>query len=269
MFVSFQPAGRQLASAVGAVTQGWSVVSTSWSEDEVRSLLALDGEARVRQATVVVGAGFSPGLSAVLASHGAGSLDEVDEIHVTRVGTAGPADARRRHSSLSEESVDWLDGEWVRRRGGSGRQLSYFPDPIGPRDCYRAGLVDSLLLRRSFPGASRLTARLAATRRDRVTCRLPMMRPPHADGGPGALRVELWGSRGASRDAVVVGVGGSPGELCAMVAAETASLVASPARFDVARWWGSWGLSEVVDATALLRLLRTQGATFGQFHGSD
>ena len=147
VLVSFQPAGSQAKSAAGAVSRGWSVISTSWSEPDVRALLGLDEEARQRKVAVVVGAGFSPGLGALLASHGAKSLDLVDEIHLTRAGSAGPADARCYHAALSERSLDWFDGSWLRRPGGSGRQLSYFPEPIGPRDCYRAGLVDSLLLR--------------------------------------------------------------------------------------------------------------------------
>jgi len=49
------------------------------------------------------------------------------------------------------------------------------------------------LLHQSFPEASRITARRSATRRDRGTARLPMLRPPHAEGGVGALRVEVRG----------------------------------------------------------------------------
>lgn len=274
VLVSFQPAGCQAKSAAGAVSRGWSVISTSWSEPDVRALLGLDEEARQRKVAVVVGAGFSPGLGALLASHGAKSLDLVDEIHLTRAGSAGPADARCYHAALSERSLDWFDGSWLRRPGGSGRQLSYFPEPIGPRDCYRAGLVDSLLLRRSFPEASRLTARLAATRRDRVTSRLPMLRSPHPDGGPGAVRVELWGLRGSARDALVVGVGGSPAEICATVVCEVARRLRQSRwdcfkRRETPEWVGSHGLAELGESTDFLRSLAAGGVGFREFHGSD
>ena len=269
VLVSFQPAGSQARSAAWAVSRGWSVISTSWAENDVRALLALDGAARQRNVAVVVGAGFSPGLGALLASHGAKSFDVVDEIYLTRAGCAGPADARCYHAALSEESLDWLDGSWVRRPGGSGRHLSYFPEPIGPRDCYRAGLVDGLLLRRRFPTAARLTARLAATRRDRVTSRLPMLRPPHADGGPGAVRVELWGLMGAAREAIVIGVGGSPAEICASVVAEVTNRLPAAVESQLPEWIGCHSLADLADSTAFLRSLVARGVEFREFHGSD
>ncbi|MBW3669758.1 MAG: NAD-binding protein, partial [Actinobacteria bacterium] len=167
------------------------VVSVSDDVDEVRDLLALDTEARERGLSVVVGAGFSPGLTCLLARHAAAGFDDVDELHVAKSGTAGPACAARHHRALTQSAVDWRDGAWVRRRGGSGRELCWFPDPIGPQDCYRAGLPDALLLAPAFPGVARVTARVSATRRDRLTARLPMLRPPHPEGLVGAVRVEV------------------------------------------------------------------------------
>ena len=83
-------------------------------------------------------------------------------------------------------------------RRGRGRELSFFPDPIGGADCYRASLPDGLLLVPAFPGVERVTARLAATRRDRFTASLPMLRRPHTEGRIGGLRVE--GAGPAQRD---------------------------------------------------------------------
>src|SRR5690606_16774886 len=111
---------------------------------------------------------MSPGLSCLLVRHAAGTLDQVDEIHVSRHGAAGPACARQRLRALRGTAVDWRDGAWVRRPGFSGRELSWFPDPIGARDCYRADLAEPALLVPSFPGVQRVTARLAASRRDRA-----------------------------------------------------------------------------------------------------
>ena len=78
-------------------------------------------------------------------------------------------------------------------RGGSGRELVWFPDPVGAADCYRAGLADPVLLHRAFPDVARIESRQAATRRDRLTSRLPMLRPPHAEGLVGAVSVEVRG----------------------------------------------------------------------------
>ena len=120
---------------------------------------------------------MSPGLSGLLARHLAGQLASVDEIHVAIHGTAGPACARSYHRSLSRRSMAWHDGEWVDHLGGSGRELCWFPEPVGAKDCYRADIADPLLLHTAFPDAvSRISARRSARRRDRFTARLPMLR---------------------------------------------------------------------------------------------
>ena len=197
-----------------------------------------------RGVAVAVGAGFSPGFSCLLAVHAAELLERVTEVHVARVGTGGPACARQHHRALGGEAVDWRDGEWQRRSAGSGRELCWFPDPVGGRDCYRAALPDPLLLVGVFPGVDRVTARLAATRRDRLTSRLPMLRPPHADGGPGAVRVEVRGEQaGGGTATIVYGAMEVPSMATAAVAAVAAEVLAS----GQARRSGAAGLGELLD----------------------
>ena len=48
--------------------------------------------------------------------------------------------------SMKRPSIEWCDGQWVRRPGGSGRELVWFPEPIAGADCYRAALPDPILL---------------------------------------------------------------------------------------------------------------------------
>ena len=90
-------------------------------------------------------------------------------------------------------------------------------DRFRPR--FQAALPDALLLHRAFPGARRITARLAATRRDRLSAPLPMLRAPHPDGGPGAVRVEVWGRRDGASEVTIYGTMGSPADIAATVAA--------------------------------------------------
>ncbi|HEY4378223.1 MAG TPA: Gfo/Idh/MocA family oxidoreductase, partial [Acidimicrobiales bacterium] len=175
-----------VADARALVAQGVAVVSCSDAVEDVEALLDLGPEAEARGTTVVIGAAFSPGLTCVLAALSATRLDVIEEIHVARIGTGGPACARQHHRSLGGVALDWRDGGWVRRPAGSGRELCWFPDPVGAQDCYRASLPDALLLAPTFPAARRITARVGATRRDRVTARLPMLRPPHPEGTIGA-----------------------------------------------------------------------------------
>ena len=196
-----------------------------------------------------------PGLTCLLARLGASEFDAVDEIHVAKVGTGGPACARQHHRALSSLAIDWRDGRWTRRAGGSGRELCWFPDPVAGRDCYRAALPDALLLVPAFPGVDRVTARMAATRRDRLTAPLPMMRRPHPEGGVGAVRVELRGWREGERHVVVLGSQAKPAHGAAVVAAATALHLVGrevPA--------GAAGLASIPDPDRLLLRGRRLGA---------
>lgn len=196
------------------------VVSVSDDPDDVRELLHLHEYARSHGVRLAVGAALSPGLTGVLARHLGDRLAQVDEIHVAMHGTAGPACARQHHDSLGATSHGWHDGDWIDRPGGSGRELCWFPDPIGPADCYRAGLADPITLHSAFPEVERISARVSATRRDRLTARLPMLSPPHAQGDRGGVRVEV---RGADADGArvthVLGTVGRVGDLGGTVAA--------------------------------------------------
>ena len=168
-------------------------MSTSGDLGDVRELLDLDERPARAGATLVVGAAVSPGLSGLLARHLRRALAGCDELHVAVHGTAGPACAREHHRALRGWAVGWHDDHWIERPAGSGRELCWFPEPVGARDCYRAEMPDPWLLHRSFPDVDRISARVSATRRDRFTARLPMLSPPHREGGVGALRVEVRG----------------------------------------------------------------------------
>ena len=193
------------------------VVTVGDTREDTRRLLDVAVPAG---STVVVGAAVSPGLSGLIVRHLADQLATADEIHVAVHGTAGPACAREHHRSLSGLSPGWHDGEWVDHVGGSGRELCWFPEPVGAKDCYRASMAGPLLLHRTFPEVERISARRSARRRDRFTAWLPMLSPPHDEGGIGALRVEVRGSDAAGgRRCLVAGVA----ELIGTAAAATAS----------------------------------------------
>lgn len=257
------PSGQHLELARAFIERGVGVVSTSDNVDEVRDLLALDPWCRDRGVTTVVGAAFSPGYSCLLVRHAATGFDQVDEVHVAKVGTGGPACARQHHRALGGIGLDWRDGDWLERPGGSGRELCWFPDPVGGADCYRAALPDALLVKPAFPAAERITARLAATRRDRLTARLPMMRRPHPEGGPGALRVEVRGRRGDVREVSILGAMDRPAVAAGAVAA-VATLWVGEGRITA----GSAGLAALDDGVAFLAELARRGVRAAVFEGS-
>src|SRR5215207_170093 len=122
------PAGSHAERAAGLARRGIAVVSTSDAVTDVRALLDLDAEATERGVAVLAGAAFAPGLTCLLAAHAATMFDQVDEVHVARAGTGGPACARQHHAALSGAALDWRDGGWMHRTAGSGRELCWFPD---------------------------------------------------------------------------------------------------------------------------------------------
>ena len=215
--------------AAELVRAGTRVVSTSGGLDDVRAMLDLDDEARRSGATLVVGAAVSPGLSGLLARQLVERLAGCDELHVALHGTAGPACAREHHDALRGWAVGWHDDGWIERTpAGSGRELCWFPEPVGARDCYRAEVPDPVLLRRAFGEVGRISARVSATRRDRLTARLPMLSPPHREGGIGALRVEARGhDESGARVTLILGIAELIGTAAAAVAAAFVDFVAS------------------------------------------
>lgn len=208
------------------VAQGVSVVSASDNLADVLALTDLDAIAKTNNAVVVAGAACSPGMSGLLVRHMARAFESIDEVHTAVHGTGGPMCARQHHDSLGGISVGWHDGEWLQRPAGSGRELCWFPDPVGARDCYRFASPEPVLMQRMAPELHRITARISATRRDRLTARLPMLRKPHAEGLEGALRVEVRGVRNGKRHVEIVGIVDRVATVAGTVAAHTAHALA-------------------------------------------
>lgn len=205
------------------IRRGVAVVSVTDDLSDVRALLELDDLARSSGVTLVVGAGMTPGLTGLVARLLASQLASYDEIHIAVHGTAGPNCAREHHRALGGRAVGFHDGDWIQRPAGSGRELCWFPEPVGAYDCYRAAKPSPLLLHRAFPEASRISERVSANRRDRLTAWLPMLSPPHREGGVGAVRVEVRGADDSgARVTLVAGVA----ELVGTAAAATAGALA-------------------------------------------
>ena len=257
------PSGTQMPTVIKAIEQDRPVISTSDSLAETVALLKFANQAKEKNIPVILGAGFAPGLSCVLAKHGASWFEKVQEIHIAKVGTGGPSCALVHHRALSRISYDWRHDNWIRRPGGSGRSLCWFPEPIGPQDCYRAALASPILLHHAFPEVPWITARVSATLRDRLTAPLPMLSPPHSEGGLGAVRVEIHGRCNTSHEVAVLGVVEKPSVATATVAAlATECVIAGKLKFR-----GMAGLSEIVDPIDFLHGLEKRGLKIEIFEG--
>lgn len=256
-------AGDQLDLARDQLEAGRHVVATTDDADEVAAMLELGGLAERRGRTLVVGAAMSPGLSCLLAAHAAATMDRVDEVHVARQGAAGPACARQRLRALRGTARELRDGEWVRRPGFSGRELVWFPDPVAGRDCYRAALAEPLLLQPALGSVTRVTARLAASRRDRALAPFPVLVPPPVEGGVGAVHVEVRGELAGERATVVYGALDRPGVAAGAVAA-VAAVEAAAGRFPP----GAMGLAGTARVLPMLGELARRGVRAATFEGA-
>lgn len=256
--------GTHAAAANRLISAGVAVVSIADNVDDVRALADLDDAARDQGVPLVVGAGMSPGLTDLLVRHLVDQLAACDEVHVAIHGTAGPACARQHHRALAGWGFGLHDGERITRPAGSGRELCWFPEPVGAYDCYRAELATPMLLHEAFPDVAWISARVSANRRDRLTARLPMLRPPHPEGGVGAVRVEVRGTGvDGGRQTLVVGIA----EQVASAAAATASAFAALVLADALPPGVITPADERLDTIAILHTIERLGVRLQEFTG--
>ena len=192
-----------------------------------------------------------------------GSLDStIDEVHIAKDGTGGPACAKQHHHAMKRPSLDWWDGKWVRRPGGSGRELVWFPEPIEGSDCYRAALPEAVLLQPLFPNTMRITSRLSATRQDRFTSWLPMLTPPHNDGGIGGIRVEVRGRLDNERTIRVLGAVSPPSTATAIVVQTVTEMIHNHSKPS-----STGGIATIVNTTDFLNQVIQKGIKTVEFGG--
>ncbi|MGA9278322.1 hypothetical protein [Ilumatobacter sp.] len=256
--------GPHHRDTVALLDRGIGVISVGDEVSDVGAIIGESERARRRGIALVAGAGMSPGLVGLIARHLASQIAVVDEIHVAIHGTAGPACARQHHRALAGKAGAYHEGTFVSFRAGTGRELAWFPEPVGAYDCYRAEVPAPFVLHHSFPEANRITARISANRRDRLTSRLPMLTPPHREGGVGALRVEVRGAEeSGARVTLIAGIAEMVGTAAAATAIGflEASLSGTlPAGLNLAG-------DDLLDTTSLLRTIERFGVRLQEFNG--
>jgi hypothetical protein len=297
------PAGvAVVASAVGgaaeravferAVEAGVPAAGCGDDAETVRSLLDLDDAAREAGITLAAGCGLAPGLADVLARHAADALDSVDEISVARSGSAGPACRAAIDRESRGAALEWRDGAWGRHRAGSGRQLVWFPSPVGGLDCHRAGSGQAALLVDAFPTLRRASMRIALPAGTGRAVpglgalghlpvlstllgvgggagggpgRAPRRRDP--DGDWGAVWVEVRGRRGRSEEILVYGavdrMAFAAGAVLGVSALWLGGLGAAPVPTT-----GAHGLAALVDPVPFLGELARRGVKAAVFEGA-
>jgi Shikimate / quinate 5-dehydrogenase len=244
-----------------AVEQGIAVASCADAAPTIDRLRVLGDAARDRRVTVALGCGLAPGLSDVLARHGAAAFDEVDEIAVARFGCAGPASVASVRAERSAPARDWYDGAW-RSTARPAEEIVWFPEPIGARDC-RTVTAGVALLVDAFPGVPCVGVRLGEPQRRRIGTR----RRVGDEGEWGATRVEVYGRRGPARDVVVYGVIERTAVAAGTVLALTAAQLCGAGGATIHRP-GVHGLAALVDPVPFLTELSARGVRVATFEGA-
>lgn len=216
------PDATQVELARHHVERGHDVIATTGSLDSVQQLFELDAMVHSLGRQVVVGAGFSPGLSTTLAVHAAALFDQVLEVHTAVVGWGGPVCEDDYRAAARGPGREWRDGDWGELRSGGSKELLWFPDPIGARDCGAGSWGESLVIHAVLPDASRVITRGGLPRRELLT-RTGRRR---ATEPLGAIRVEVRGIQAGRTAAVIYGAMDHPASATAVVAATTAVRVA-------------------------------------------
>ncbi len=258
------PGSAAVELASRAVAAGASVAAASDDAEGIGGLLALDGVARERGCRVVPGCALVPGLADVLVRHAADALERVDEIYVARAGVAGDACAAALRRARRDRPVEWRDGAAaVERRHGA--ELVWFPDPVGARECVTVGIgLD--LLHEAVPSLTRGTIRAAEPPSPR---RRGLVSRRRTGEDWGAARVEVWGWRDGTRDAVVYGVVEPAAVAAGMVLAVASARVAGllPDIRLRAEVHGARGLGALVEPASFLAELARRGVTAAAFEG--
>ena len=288
------PGVSVVASAVGgpveralfetAVEAGVPAAGCGDDATTIRSLLDLDDAAREAGVALAAGCGLAPGLADVLARHAADALDSVDEICVARAGTAGPSCRSATDRAGRGAAPEWRDGAWVRHRAGSGRQLVWFPAPVGGLDCHRAASGQAPLLVDAFPTVQRVTMRTASPLGAgagmpgaHLLGHVPMVatllggpaakRSRDPEGDWGATWVEVRGRRGRSEEILVYGavdrMAFAAGAVLAVSALWLAGLGSGPVTAT-----GAHGLAALVEPVPFLGELARRGVKAAVFEGA-
>ena len=256
------PAGDDVTVVRDALEAGVPCVSATDDTTAIQAILELDRAAIDRGVTVVVGAGLAPGLSDVLVRHAADGLDTVDDVNVARWGAAGDASASTVRVALADRGAELRDGEVVVLTKRGGEELVWFPNPVDARGCEPVsnGLE---LLAHAVPGLARGTVRFA--RAEKPSWTFPRRADPVNEWG--AIRVEVWGTRGPVREPVVYGAIERTEIAAGTVLALTVAALAGVLPGLVASRPGVHGLGRLVAPRAFLAELAHRGVKVAVFEG--
>jgi hypothetical protein len=165
-----------------------------------------------------------------------------------------------------DRPLEWHGGQWRADRP-LGPELVWFPEPVGARECQLVAPGVALLCD-AMPGLECATVRVAEP--PARSSALALLSRKGVDDGWGAARVQVWGWRGRTREALVYGVIERPavaaGTVLAVTAARLAGLLPAVTLTDRASG-GAAGLGALVEPAPFLAELARRGVKAATFEG--
>ncbi|MGH2733460.1 MAG: saccharopine dehydrogenase family protein [Actinomycetota bacterium] len=209
----------------------------------VRVLFSHDAEARDAQTPIVLGAGWTSGITNLLVMRAARLMDRILRVRVAWVvpspGSQGSDWLLCGLQALSGDASVYEEGRWQRRHAGSQRQKVFFPEPVGWKEVGLVSGAEAMTLPRRLDGVEKVVVKGGVWERGvrRLLPRLPRdgrrADPLRAKGvtersrrpASRAIRLVSWAS---ARVDVSGLAGGTPYRLTYGVVDEIGKLVSAP-----------------------------------------
>lgn len=138
-------------------------VSICDDHDAAQEVLALDEQAKERGVTILTGAGWTPGLTNILAKKGVAMLEKASRVNIAWAGALADADglASMLHALhiFTGQVPTFTQGRQAMVRAGTGRQVVTFLEPVGPVPVYHTGHPEPITISRFIPDLEEVTLR--------------------------------------------------------------------------------------------------------------
>lgn len=153
----------EVAAAKAAIEAGVPYVSICDDHDAALEVFKLDGLARERGVTILTGAGWTPGLTNIMAKKGVNMLDRAREIDISWIGASADAEgfAVILHTLhiLTGEVPTFRGGKHTTIKAGTEPKRVRFPEPIGTVTVRHVGHPEPLTIPKFIPGLEKVTLR--------------------------------------------------------------------------------------------------------------
>jgi hypothetical protein len=158
----------EISAANGAMDAGVAFLSAS-GRSEVFEAIGGNARSRGSAAPVLLGCGWTPALTSVMARLGALEVNGAREIEVAWVVSGWGKDSAESIEevarALTGTASVFDDGSWRRELAGANEEQVYFPEPVGWREVRLADGIEPLSLPASLSGVQKIIVRGGFTER--------------------------------------------------------------------------------------------------------